>query len=273
MDILSKIVIHKKKEVEGRKDLFPVKLLEKGIYFTTPTVSLKKCIVKEGKSGIIAEIKRKSPSKGDINPNVSVERTSIGYIQVGASALSVLTDSTFFGGSNEDLITAKKYNFCPILRKDFIIDEYQILEAKSIGADAILLIAAILEPGKLSGLATFARSLQLEVLLEVHDEHELNSTIDSIPDVVGVNNRNLKSFEVDMGLSKRLVKLIPDGIVKISESGIDSPKTAASLRSLGFDGFLIGETFMKTGRPEKAALEFIRELRKLEGKLKSDVSS
>lgn len=272
MDILNKIVIHKMKEVAERKGLFPVKLMEQRIYFTTPTVSLKKYIVKEDKSGIIAEIKRKSPSKGDINPHVSVERTSIGYMQAGASALSVLTDSTFFGGSNEDLVEARKYNFCPILRKDFIIDEYQILEAKSIGADAILLIAAMLEPGKLRSLAAFARSLQLEVLLEVHDEQELNSSIDSIPDVVGVNNRNLKSFEVDLGLSKKLVDLIPDGIVKISESGIDSPNTAASLRSSGFDGFLIGETFMRTSRPEKAALEFIRELRKLEGKLKSDVS-
>jgi indole-3-glycerol phosphate synthase len=273
MDILSKIVNHKEKEVAERKSLFPVKLLEQSIYFATPTVSLKKYIVKEGKSGIIAEIKRKSPSKGDINPHVSVERTSIGYMQAGASALSVLTDSTFFGGSSEDLMTARKFNFCPVLRKDFIIDEYQILEAKSIGADAILLIAAILEPAKLKALAAFARTMQLEVLLEVHDKNELNSTIDSIPDVVGVNNRNLKSFEVDLELSKKLVNLIPDDMVKVSESGIDSPATAGALRRAGFDGFLIGETFMKTSRPEKAALEFIRELRKLEGKSKSNVIS
>ena len=272
MDTLARIVNHKEEEVADRKSLFPIKLLEKSIYFATPSVSLKKYLVKEGKSGIIAEIKRKSPSRGVINPSVSVERTSIGYMQAGASALSVLTDSNFFGGSSEDLTTARKFNFCPILRKDFIIDEYQILEAKAIGADAILLIAAILDPIRLKVLADFARSLQLEVLLEVHDKAELLANIDSMPDVVGVNNRNLKSFEVDVALSKKLVELIPNEIVRISESGIDAPETAAALRSYGFDGFLIGETFMRASRPEMAALEFIKALRKLESKTKSDVN-
>ncbi|NJN42497.1 MAG: indole-3-glycerol phosphate synthase TrpC [Flammeovirgaceae bacterium] len=266
MDVLTKIVNHKEKEVAERRSLFPVKLLEQSIYFATPCMSFKKYITKEGKSGVIAEIKRKSPSRGDINPNVSVERTSIGYMQAGASALSILTDSAFFGGSSEDLITARKFNFCPILRKDFIIDEYQLIEAKSIGADAVLLIAAILEPKKLKVLASVARSLQLEVLLEVHDEQELNSNMDSMPDVIGINNRNLKTFEVDTEVSRKLVKKIPDGIIRISESGIDSPETASELRVLGFDGFLIGESFMKASRPEYAALEFIKELRKLESK-------
>jgi len=266
MDILSKIVRHKEKEVSERKGLYPVKLLEQSIYFATPAVSLKRYIVRSDKSGIIAEIKRKSPSKGDINPHVSVERTSIGYMQAGASALSILTDDTFFGGSSHDLTTARKFNFCPILRKDFIIDEYQLIEAKSIGADAVLLIAAILEPAQLKNLCAIAHSLQLEVLLEVHDEAELKSNLDSGADVVGVNNRNLKTFEVDIELSKKLATLIPNKMIKISESGIDSPATAFALGQHGYDGFLIGESFMKSSRPEVAAREFIRELNKLENK-------
>ncbi len=264
MDILSRIASHKEKEVAERKSLYPVKLLEQSIYFPTKPVSLKKYITRKDKSGIIAEIKRKSPSRGDINPYVSVERTSIGYMQAGASALSVLTDTTFFGGSANDLTTARKFNFCPILRKDFIIDEYQLIEAKSIGADAILLIAAILDPPKVKALCSAAQRLQLEVVLEVHNEQELKNNLDAGADVIGVNNRNLKSFEVDINISKKLLPMIPRDVIKVSESGIDSPATVADLRQLGFDGFLIGETFMKTGRPEVAAREFIRELKKLE---------
>ncbi len=271
MKILNQIVSHKEKEVAERKSLYPTKLLEQRIYFPTQTVSLKRYILKEGKSGIIAEIKRQSPSRGVINPDVSVERTSIGYMQAGASALSVLTDSAFFGGSSEDLTLARKYNFCPILRKDFIIDEYQIVEAKSIGADAILLIASILDPAKLKSLASFARSLQLEVLLEVHNENELNAHIESAPELVGVNNRNLDTFEVDIAVSQKLVERIPKEMIKISESGIDSPHTAVALGNVGYDGFLIGELFMRSSRPEKAALEFIREMKRLKNKSKSDV--
>src|SRR5688572_23780862 len=155
MNILDEIVKHKEKEVSEAKALYPVKLLEQSIFFSSPAVSLKKYIQREDKTGIIAEFKRKSPSKGIINAHASVERTAIGYMQAGASALSVLTDKQFFGGSNEDLTTARKYNFCPIIRKDFTIDEYQIIEAKSIGADAILLIAAVLDPALSKSLTTF----------------------------------------------------------------------------------------------------------------------
>src|SRR5262249_23227520 len=154
-----KIVEQKRKEVAERKSLYPVKLLEQSIFFASPAVSLKKYVQRKDLSGIIAEIKRKSPSKGPLNPHISVERTSIGYMQAGASALSVLTDKEFFGGSNEDLMVARKFNYCPILRKDFTIDEYQIIEAKSIGADAILLIAAIMEPQRVLALASFAHTL------------------------------------------------------------------------------------------------------------------
>lgn len=266
MNILDKIVLQKQKEVAERKSLYPISLLEQSIYFSTPAVSLKQYIKRKDKSGIIAEIKRKSPSKGDINPFVSVERTSIGYMQAGASALSVLTDTSFFGGSSDDLITARKFNFCPILRKDFIIDEYQLIETKSIGADAVLLIAAILTPDKLKKLCAAAHALQLEVLLEVHDEQELKNNIEALPDVVGVNNRNLKTFKVNIHLSKKLVQFIPDDFAKIAESGIDTAATAADLRANGFDGFLIGESFMKTSRPEIAAKEFVRELKRIENK-------
>lgn len=263
MNILETIIAHKEKEVAERKELYPVKLLEKTIYFESPTVSLKKYVQREDKSGIIAEIKRKSPSKGVINAYVSVERTSIGYMQAGASALSVLTDKEFFGGSSEDLITARKFNFCPILRKDFTIDEYQIMEAKSIGADAILLIAAVLEPKRLNKLATFAKSLQLEVLMEVHNEEELEANRDARVDLIGVNNRNLKTFETSIDVSKRLSSLIPDHVVKVSESGIDSPSTIIELQQFGFEGFLMGQNFMQHSRPERAAKDFIAELNKL----------
>jgi indole-3-glycerol phosphate synthase len=260
MNILDEIIAHKQKEVEERKSLYPVKLLEKSIYFGSPTVSLKKYIQRPDKSGVIAEIKRKSPSKGVLNKNVSIERTSIGYMQAGASALSVLTDNKFFGGSNDDLTTARKFNFCPILRKDFTIDEYQITEAKSIGADAILLIAAALEPKVAQRLASFAHTLGLEVLLEVHDEDELKRTSDVEADLIGVNNRSLKTFEVSIDVSKRIAPLIPGGKVRVSESGLSDPKVIAELKTYGYEGFLIGETFMKNGRPEEAAMEFIAQL-------------
>ena len=268
MTILDEILEHKRKEVEERKSLYPVKLLQQSIYFPTSCVSLKKYLLREDKSGIIAEIKRKSPSKGVINPHVSVERTSIGYMQAGASALSILTDKQFFGGSNDDLTTARKFNFCPILRKDFIIDEYQIIEAKSIGADAILLIAAALEPKKLKELCAFAHSLGLEVLMEVHDDMELTNNLEAGADLIGVNNRNLKTFELSVETSKRLSKLIPDSVVKVSESGIESPEEILNLKDYGFRGFLIGQTFMQTSRPERAAMDFIKELRRLEFNIK-----
>ncbi|MDO6391535.1 indole-3-glycerol phosphate synthase TrpC [Pontibacter sp. BT731] len=264
MNILDQIIAHKYKEVEERKALYPVKLLEKSLYFETPCLSLERYLLRPDKSGIIAEIKRKSPSKGDINPYVSVERTSIGYMQAGASALSILTDTHFFGGKNEDLMIARKYNYCPILRKDFTVDEYQIVEAKSIGADAILLIAAALEPTRLKQLAAFARSFGLEVLLEVHSRQELEASLCEEVTIVGVNNRNLQTFQTDVALSLELAQYIPAGMTKVSESGLKSPETLIELQEAGYNGFLIGETFMADGRPERAAAEFIRQLRQLQ---------
>jgi indole-3-glycerol phosphate synthase len=263
MNILDKIIAHKKQEVAEKSSLVPVKLLEKSIFFDSEVVSMKEYITDPEKTGIIAEFKRKSPSKGIINANAQVEATSIGYMQAGASAMSILTDQEFFGGKNEDLMIARKYNFCPLLRKDFIIDEYQIIEAKSIGADCILLIAAALEPKRLETFAKFAKSLGMEVLMEVHDAEELKVSLNDSLDLVGVNNRSLKTFEVSLKTSYDLVDQIPSEFVKISESGISQPQTLVELKKVGFDGFLIGENFMNSSRPHQAAYNFMNEFREL----------
>ena len=261
MNILEEIIAYKREDVERRKELYPVKLLEKSIHFDAPVVSLKKYLLREDKYGIIAEIKRRSPSKGIINQNVSIERTSIGYMQAGASALSVLTDEKYFGGSNDDLKLARKFNFCPILRKDFIVDEYQLIEAKSIGADAILLIAAALEPDQIKKLSKQARNLNLEVLMEVHNEEELLKNIHESVDIIGVNNRDLKTFTTDLETSISLSDKIPAEYVKISESGIHDPEDIMYLKKSGFQGFLMGEHFMNQSRPEKACADFISRLK------------
>lgn len=259
MDILDKIIEHKKKEVADRKSLFPVKLLENSIYFISPTVSLKHYLQCKDRVGIIAEIKRKSPSKGNINPYVNVERTSIGYMQAGASALSVLTDDAFFGGNNSDLTTARKFNYCPILRKDFIVDEYQIIEAKSIGADAILLLANVLTKEECKAFTTLAHQLGLEVLLETHTLNELDYYLPET-DVLGINNRDLKTFTVNIERSLELASHLPNNVVKVSESGIKTADDILLLKENGFHGFLMGEQFMKHAKPEKACHELISQV-------------
>lgn len=260
MNTLDRIIQHKRKEVDERKGICPVKLLEQSAFFSSPVFSMAEFVRRKDKSGIIAEFKRKSPSKGLINGNASLVETTTGYVKAGASGLSVLTDQQFFGGSNEDLSAARKSNDCPILRKDFTIDEYQIVEAKSIGADTILLIAAALSPVETKRLTEFAHSLGLEVLLEVHNEEELMANLDAGADLVGVNNRDLKTFSVSTDVSKKLASMIPDGVVKISESGISSPGTILELKRYGYEGFLIGENFMREDHPGEAAAAFIQEL-------------
>lgn len=262
--ILDEIVQHKRKELEERKGLFPERLLEQSVYFTAPTVSLRRYLTRPDKSGIIAEFKRSSPSKGAINPYASVEKTTIGYMQAGASALSILTDKKFFGGKNEDLSTARKFNFCPILRKDFVLDPYQILEARAIGADVVLLIAAILSPKETRELANQARQQGMEVLLEVHNSEEIRSHLNEYIDLLGVNNRNLKTFEVNTNLSFDLAPHIPEGIIKVSESGISDPQLIVRLREAGYQGFLMGENFMRHSEPQRAAQEFIQQLSTLD---------
>lgn len=260
MNILDKIIAYKKVEVEERKAKITTSVLEKSPFFSAVPISLRKFLLDESKSGIIAEHKRKSPSKGIINDKLTVEEVVKGYEMAGASAVSVLTDTPSFGGADEDLVKARAVLSIPILRKDFIVDEFQIIEAKSIGANVILLIAACLTPIEIERFAKLTKSLGMEVLLEVHNEAELiPNCFDSI-DCIGVNNRNLKDFSVRVGLSKDLSSIIPDRFVKISESGIDSPETIKDLKNYGYKGFLIGENFMKTTNPGLSMKAFVAQL-------------
>ena len=272
MTILEKITAHKRREIAARREVVPVKKLEQSEHFQAPTVSLTRYLRRPDKVGIIAEIKRKSPSKGVINAHISVEKLSIGYMQAGASALSVLTDTEFFGGSLDDLQTARRFNYCPLLRKDFILDEYQLVEARAFGADAILLIAAILDESAVKRLAAFAASLGLEVLLEIHRREELPASLANIS-AIGVNNRDLHDFSVDINRSHEIASQLPADIVKVAESGISDAATIIALKQSGFHGFLIGEAFMRASRPEAACAELVRELMPADGARKPLVSA
>jgi indole-3-glycerol phosphate synthase len=260
--MLDKIVEHTRKRVAESKSLYPEKLLERSAWFKAAPVSLKKYLLRPDLNGIIAEFKRKSPSKGMINAWAPVEQTTLGYMQAGASALSVLTEPEFFQGANADLTAARSVNYCPILRKDFVVDPYQITEARSIGADAILLIAAILSKDEIREFTKQAHDLSLEVLLEIASESELEKW-NPLIELVGVNNRNLGNFEESLSRSAELFSKLPKEALKISESGIRSPQTVIELKKQGFQGFLIGEAFMRSSRPDEACSAFIRELDQL----------
>ena len=228
-DILEEIIAHKRIEIAGQEKV------------------------------VIAEFKRRSPSKGWIHRHADAAQIPLAYQQAGAAALSILTDEAYFGGSLKDIRTARPTVSLPILRKDFIISRYQLLQAKAVQADAVLLIASALTPQACLTLAKEAHALGLETLLEIHTEAELDYLNEYI-DVVGVNNRHLGTFHTDASHSLRLAEALPRGIVKISESGISSPDTLLQLREAGFDGFLIGETFMKTDEPGEALSRFIADL-------------
>lgn len=259
MNILDTIVAEKVKEVAAAKERISSWELEKTELFGRKTLSLKQFLLDPDRTGIIAEFKRKSPSKGMFNAGVrSADITKV-YADNGASGLSILTDEPFFGGNKEDL-TSVRFNEVPILRKDFMIDEYQVVEAKAIGADVILLIAACLSPQRVQEMAAFAHSFGLEVLLEIHDDTELKHICDEV-DMVGVNNRDLKTFTVDVQRSIELSNLIPAGKVKISESGISDVDTIHQLTDYGYKGFLIGESFMKQPDPAIAFSEFAKKLK------------
>jgi len=259
MNILDKIVEHKRAEVSRNKLEISISELEKSFYFDRKVLSLKESLEKGNRTGIIAEFKRRSPSKGVINDKADVIEVTTAYTENGASALSVLTDENFFGGNDEDLIGAR-INDIPVLRKDFIIDEYQVIEAKSIGADVILLIAACLTPTEVKRLAGFARSMGLEVLLELHDERELAHVCNET-ELIGINNRNLKTFDVNIEQSLLMAGKIPDDKIKIAESGISSVDDIMMFKENGFKGFLIGELFMKEADPTIAFAEFVNALR------------
>jgi indole-3-glycerol phosphate synthase len=260
MNILDKIVAHKKIEVAAAKQNVSYKKMEAAEFFGKNVLSFKDFLLDANRTGIIAEFKRKSPSKGIINDKVTVEEVTTGYASAGASALSVLTDTEFFMGKQEDLLRARRANQIPILRKDFMIDEYQVMEAKAWGADIILLIAAILTPEQIQQLASFAKRLGLNVLLEVHNLEELQRSINPNLDAIGVNNRNLADFTVSVDTSYQLAEHIPAEFLKISESAISNPETIKQLKKAGFNGFLIGENFMKQADPGLAIREFVKEL-------------
>ena len=258
MSILDDIISFKRQEVEKSKKDVGLDELEKREFFSREIISLKQSLLDEARTGIIAEFKRRSPSKGIINNAADVNKVTTAYVQGGASALSILTDEYFFGGSESDLLRARIHEI-PILRKDFIVDKYQLVESRAMGADVILLIAACLSPKEVRDLAAFAKELELEVLLELHGENELAHVCDEI-DLVGINNRNLKTFEVDIERSLAMVDKIPAGKIRIAESGISKIENIKLFREHGFKGFLMGEHFMKQADPGRAFEEFVSKL-------------
>ncbi|RNI32707.1 indole-3-glycerol phosphate synthase TrpC [Hanamia caeni] len=260
MNILETIIGRKRIEVEKKKSSKKISELEAMPFFKRKALSLRASLLNPAKTGIIAEFKRKSPSKGYINQHSSVNDVIGDYVKFGASGVSVLTDEEFFGGSLSDFQQARNFD-TPILRKDFIIDEYQLIESKAFGADVILLIAACLSTNEVKQLAAFAKQLGLEVLLEIHHESELEHICDET-DIVGINNRNLKTFKVDIAHSIALSKKIPSHKIKISESGLHEVSTIHHLKGNGFSGFLMGEKFMKENNPGNAFAGFVKELTK-----------
>ncbi|MEZ4976795.1 MAG: indole-3-glycerol phosphate synthase TrpC [Flavobacteriaceae bacterium] len=261
MTILDNIVAHKRSEVGLKKSQTPISQLEQAPFFSRVTYSLKTNLM-NSPSGIIAEHKRKSPSKAVINNSLNLIDVAKGYENAGVSGMSVLTDEKYFGGTLEDLKTARNTCNLPLLRKEFIINEYQIIEAKASGADLILLIAAILTKDEIKSYSELAKSLGMEILLEVHNLEELEKSMMPSLDMIGVNNRNLKTFEVNLDISKSLSDRIPDDFVKVSESGISNVAAIKDLKTYGYQGFLIGENFMKTSNPGNSASQFINELRR-----------
>lgn len=253
MTILDQIIAQKRIEVAQRKEATPIAVLEQMPHFKREVLSSRDAIQDLRSTGIISEFKRKSPSKGIINDRADVAETTQGYVRAGAAVLSVLTDEPFFGGTPADLQAARLANpGTPILRKDFVVDRYQLIEAKAWGADLVLLIAACLTPAEVAELSLQAHDLSLQVLLEVHDEEELDRSLNVNVDLVGVNNRDLKTFTTSIDTSLRLVERIPDTFAKITESGLRDADTMLTLFRAGFDGFLIGEAFMKTADPAAA---------------------
>ena len=262
-DILTQIIANKRKEISRQMEAVSMKQLEAIIAMreTREPLSLSRSVM-SSPTGIISEFKRRSPSKGWINREADVRLITGGYAEAGAAGLSVLTDTDFFGGSEGDLIKARlSAQTTPILRKDFIISEYQILQSVAIQADAILLIAAALEKDECKRLAEIAHSLGLEILLEIHSEDELEYVTECI-DLIGVNNRNLGSFHTDVENSFRLAERLPKGIPHISESGISEADTIITLRQAGYNGFLMGESFMKTEKPTNTLKILIQDMKR-----------
>ena len=262
MTILDKIIAFKKKEIAKIKAEVPVQKLVESPSFGSTAFSLKKSLLEVGSTGIIAEYKRQSPSKGIINDKATIAEVTNGYLDANVAAQSILTDTSFFGGTMADLMEARVLNQQkPILRKDFIVDGFQIVESKAIGADVILLIAACLTSTELKNFGNLASDIGMEVLYEVHTQEDLDKINDLDNKIIGINNRNLKTFEVNLDNSIQLANQIPETSIKISESGISDPRIITGLKQYGFQGFLIGENFMKEENPGEACQEFISQIR------------
>lgn len=260
MSILDTIKAAKLKEVALLKSKYSYSYLEEQTLFNSVTHSMKKVIENSVTGGIIAEFKRKSPAKGNINLNANVVEVTQGYANAMVSGLSVLTDFEFFGARKSDFELARKTNEIPMLRKDFIIDEYQIVQSKAMGADVILLIAKMLISNQLKSFANLAHDLGMEVFLETQNETEILENLELPFDLIGINNRNLNSFEVSAENSIKLAQLLPKSSIKIAESGIQSVETIQLLKANGFDGFLIGEYFMKEDNPAEKCKNLIQQL-------------
>jgi indole-3-glycerol phosphate synthase len=259
-NILEQIVAERKKTVDQLKNIVPMEAWEMMPFYERNCLSLKKSLLNKNLTGIIAEFKRASPSKGIINADADIFDVALDYQINGASAISVLTEPVYFNGMNDDLLDIRDSIKIPLLRKDFIFDEYQIAESKAMGADVILLIAACLTAAEVKRLATFANNIGLEVLLELHDETELDHICDAVT-LIGINNRNLKTFEVDIARSLRMAEKIPADKIKIAESGISNVETINIFKEAGFKGFLMGENFMKEENPGIAFEQFVQKLK------------
>lgn len=261
MEILRDIIASKKKEIEKHKPISSIGRFERdGFFWQIRTRSLVQSLLMPGSNGIIAEFKRKSPSKGWFKTKELEVEPVLMHYNKSAAGISVLTDDEFFGGDLDDLIQAKVISDIPVLRKDFIIDQWQIAESKAFGADVILLIAACLSPEQVKEFASYASSIGLESILEIHDESELGHCCDEVS-MIGINNRNLKTFEVDINVSLELIKRLPEGKPAIAESGINGAGTIEELRAAGFKGFLIGERFMREEKPGEAFDSFVQTLK------------
>ena len=264
-DILEEIVAHKRQEIELFYRFLPMRQLmsivegDMAKRKEQPLVSMRE-VLTASDTGIISEFKRKSPSKGWINKDAKPDIVPLQYQANGASAISILTDTDFFGGYDEYIMCARESGITiPILYKNFIIDEYQLLQAYHSGASAVLLIAACLDKEQCRHLISVAHQLQMEVLLEIHAESELDY-VDLMPDMYGINNRNLGTFVTDVRNSFRMAELLPADACKVSESGLSDVEIIRQLRELGFRGFLMGEHFMRQQDPGKALGEFIASL-------------
>lgn len=255
-NILTRIAASKRREVNAARLAVPAdELAEAAARCHRVPLSMSEAILSG--SGIIAEHKRRSPSRGEISPMSDVSEVARLYADAGASAMSVLTDTPFFGGSLVDLMVARmSAPLLPLLRKEFIVDEYQLLEARMAGADAVLLIASMLPADEIRRLNDFAHNLGLQTLVEIHSAQEIAS-IPEDADMVGINNRDLTSFHTDISNAARLIGMLPSSAVKIAESGLKTPSDMKSLRAAGFDGFLIGEAFMSAPEPGMALRSFI----------------